>query len=507
MWSKFTLDDLRTIAHYLGVLVAFSAVLYAPSFLTGIAFGEWEAAARYLFAAGVNLTVGMALVFCRTTPGRLTQQQAIVVTGLAWVILALFASIPLFQSGHYASYTDALFDGVSGYTTTGACLVQDLDHLSNADNMFRFMMILVGGLGLVVVALSLGLFGRGGGASLYASEGRSEHVVPSVVQTTRFIARICVTFIAVSTVVIAIICLVSGMEPVRSFLHGLWLSITGFMTGGFAPTSQSVLFYHSLPLEIVLMILMLFGSLNFVMHDHIWKGNLLTFFRDLEIRTMVIWLLAITLIFAAALCASTEQMSVFGMLRRGLFSVISCFSTTGLQNVSTNQLTTVFSSGAFLTLAMLMAVGGSAGGTSGGLKLYRVGIVFKSVAATVKEALSPASARVVVTYYHVGRHQLSHKTSREALTVFILFVITYTLGTLVGVAYGYDATQAIFESVAMASNGGMTSGIVSAGMPLGLELFYMLEMWAGRLEFITLIALVVSIGVSLKPKRRVRGEG
>ena len=506
MWSKFTVDDARTIGHYLGLLIAFSAAIYIPSLVTGLCYREWEPIARYLFAAGINLVIGLALCFLRVQPTRLTQQQAIVVTGLAWLVLAVFASIPLFLSGHYNSYVDALFDGVSGFTTTGACLVQDLDHLSYADNMFRFMMILVGGLGLIVVALSLGLFGKGGAASLYSSEARSEHVVPNVVQTARFIARVALFFIVASTFVLAIICLISGVAFTRAILHGFWLAITSFMTGGFAPTSQSAMYYHSLPMEIALMLLMLFGSLNFVMHDNIWKGNLLTFFRDIETRTMCVWLVAITVVFAAALCASTEYSSVFDMMRRGLFTVIAAFSTTGLQNITTNQLTTVFSSGAFLTVALIMAVGGGAGGTAGGMKLYRVGIVFKSVAASVKEALSPSSARVVITYYHVGRRQLSPETSREALTVFLLFVITYTLGTLAGVAHGYEAPQAIFESVAMASNGGLTSGVVAAGMPVDLEMFYILEMWAGRLEFITLIALVVSVFVSMKPSFIKRGR-
>ena len=90
----------------------------------------------------------------------------------------MVATIPLHLSGHYETYLDALFDGVSGITTTGASIITDLDHLSNADNMWRFMMHLIGGLGLIVVALSFGLFGKRAGASLYMSEGRSEHVVP-----------------------------------------------------------------------------------------------------------------------------------------------------------------------------------------------------------------------------------------------------------------------------------------------------------------------------------------
>ncbi len=500
MWPRFTLDDLRNIAYYLGVLVALSASIYIPSIVVGVCFREWSAAARYVFAAGLNLCVGEALQFLRINQKRLTKKQAIAITGMAWIVLALLASVPLFFSGHYLSWTDALFDGVSGFTTTGACLVQDVEHLSYADNMFRFSMLFVGGLGLVVVALSLGLFGKSGGASLYSCEGRSEHIVPNVMHSTRLILSVCLVYIALSTLILTIICTVLGMSPVRSFLHGLWLAVSGFMTGGFAPTSQSVLYYHCFALEAVLMLVMFMGSLNFVMHTNIWSGRLLAFFRDIETRTMIVWLFITTLVFAASMCSQTNTSSLFTMLRTGVFSLVSAFSTTGLQNISTSQLTTTLSSGALLLLAMVMAVGASSGGTAGGMKLLRLGIVMKSVVISLKEALLPASSRVVVSYYHAGKHQLTHSTSREALTVFLLFVGTYVLGTLAGIAYGYESTQAIFESVAMASNAGLTSGIVSAGMPLGLELFYMLEMWAGRLEFITFIALLVCLVTSVRPR-------
>lgn len=190
MWQRFTPYDLRVIGHYLGTLLLFFAALMALPLATALVFQEWEPAARYLAAIGITMVAGCSLRFLRIEPGRLDRRQALAVTGFAWVVLALFASFPLYFSGHYMTYLDAVFDGVSGLTTTGASLIVDLDHLSYADNMFRFAMHALGGLGLIVVALSFGLFGRGGGASLFSSEGRSEHVVPNVVQTTQFIARI-----------------------------------------------------------------------------------------------------------------------------------------------------------------------------------------------------------------------------------------------------------------------------------------------------------------------------
>lgn len=503
MWQRFSLYDVRVIGHYLGVLALFSSLALLVPFVTALACGEWEPASRYLLTIGIAVIVGSGLRFLRIDPGRLNRQQALAVTGFAWIALAFIATVPLHLSGHYASYLDALFDGVSGLTTTGASLVQDLDHLSNADNMWRFMMHLLGGLGLIVVALSFGLFGRGASA-LYASEGRSEHVVPNVVQTTRLIAKIAMVITFIATIVLTGLCVFMGMEPLRAFLHALWIAISGFMTGGFAPMSQSIMYYHSFPIELLLMLLMLLGSINFVLHSEVWKGRVAVFFRDLETRTMVLWLGVMACVIAASLSASAEFSDLPAMLRRGLFMVVSAFSTTGFQNITSNQMTTVLSSGAFLVIAVLMAVGGSGGSTTGGIKFRRIGIIMKSVVAAIKEALAPDSARVVVSYNHVGRRVLAPDVVKEAMMVFILYVVTYAIGALVGIAHGYEATQAIFESVAMASNGGLSSGLISPGMPPTLELFYILQMWAGRLEFVTLLALVVEIVVSLNPRRLVQ---
>lgn len=502
MWQRFSLYDLRVIGHYLGTLTQLFAALMAVPFVTALVFQEWEPAERYLLGIGIALVIGTLLQFLRIEPGRLGRRQALAVTGFAWIVLAFFASVPLFLSGHYATYMDALFDGVSGLTTTGATVALDIDHFSNADNMFRFMMHLVGGLGLIVVALSLGIFGKRSGSSLYTAEGRSEHVVPNVVQTTQLILRITLVIIFIAAVVLTALCISIGMEPVRAVLQSIWLAISAFNTGGFAPMAESVSYYNSIPIEVFLMLLMILGSISFVVHAEVWKGRLQSFFGDIEIRTMLIWLLVMTVVVAASLSASALFSDLPAIIRRGLFMVVSAFSTTGFQNVTTNQLTTVFSSGAFLALALIAAVGGSAGSTAGGVKLHRVGIIFKSIVSTVKEAVSPSSARVVVSYNHLGRRVLSSDAVKEAMTVFVLFVITYSVGALVGIAHGYEASQAIMESVSMTSNGGIITGIVTPGMSPSLEAFYIFQMWAGRLEFVTLLAVLAEIIASLAPRKR-----
>lgn len=473
--------------------------------IVSILFQEWEASARYVLAIGVSLIFGTLLRLCRVRPGRLTSQQALAVVGLAWFVLAIISSLPLFYSGHYASYLDALFEGVSGLTTTGASLVMDLEHMAMADNMWRFTMHFIGGLGLAVIALSLGFMGRGV-SGLYGAEGRSEHVVPSVVNTTRFISVIAILVIMITAFVLTVFCIVGGMDPARAFFHSMWIAITDFATGGFAPTSQSIAYYHSYPMELVSMVIMLLGSVSFALIVAFWQGKTTFFFADFEIRTGAIWLLVVGGIFIASLAASSAFSDLPAMLRRGVFMIIAASTTTGLQNVTGNQLVTVFSSGAFLVLAILMAVGGSSGSTAGGLKLSRIGLIAKSAVSTIKEALSPDSAVVSVTYNHLGRRVLSTQDAKTAMTVSALFFITYLLGSLAGIAFGYDASMSIFEAVAMGSNGGLTCGIATQGMPPLLEIIYILEMWAGRLEVITLLALICKVVVSILPQKKVELE-
>lgn len=496
MWQRFTWYDVRVIGHYLGVLISFFTIALAVPLVVAVIFQEWEPACRYLLAIGISLIVGSALQFMRIQPGRLTHQQALAVTGLSWIVLAFVAAVPLALSGHYGSYLDALFEATSGLTTTGASLVVDLEHISYADNMWRFTMHLIGGLGLIVIALSLGLFGKAT-SGLYSSEGRSEHVLPNIVNTVRLISQIALGVIGAAAVVLFIFCLLGGFEPVRAFFNALWVAISGFTTAGFAPTSQSVMYYHSFALEVVCILLMLLGAVNFALFVKIRQGETTSFFKDYEIRTGVVWMVVATVVLMLSLCASGGFSDIMALLRRGVFMVVSASTTTGLQTVTNNQMTTIFSSGAFLVLAILMAVGGSSGSTAGGMKFSRLGLIAKSMVSTVKETLSPGTARVSVRYFHLGKKVLTTEMAKLALTVSALFVFTYLVGALVGIAHGYDALSAIFESVAMASNGGLSSGIITQGMPPLLEGVYILEMWAGRLEFVTLIALIVKVVVSV----------
>lgn len=507
MWARLTFQDIRVIVHYLGILLIGSCVIMLPSVICAIVFQEWNPLARYITTIGSVTAFGALLCLACVSPEKLSQKQAVAVTGLSWLLLSVATSFPLYYSGHYVQYLDALFDAFSAFTTTGASLMVDLDHLSVADNMFRFMAHFTGGLGIIVVALSLGIFGKGTTAALFTGEGRSEHVIPNIVFATRFILKVTIIIISITTLILFSLMLSDGLPLPRAALHAFWIAITSFVTGGFSPMSDSLMYYNSLAIECVCMLVMLLGSISFTLIYWIFKGKPIVFFQDLEVKTAIAWLAIMTAIFTASSLSSTTFSTLPTLLHRGVFTIVSNFTTTGLTILNETQLTTVLSSGAFLTIALIMAVGGSAGSTAGGIKFDRLGIIAKSILLTIKQAVSPNTAKVSVHYFHAGRRVLDAVTVKNAMTIFILFVVTYTLGTLAGITHGYDASKSMFEAIAMTSNGGLSCGIAVPGMQDSLEVIYIILMWAGRLEFIALLSLISQIIASIRPrKKRIKRE-
>ncbi|MBQ9690558.1 MAG: TrkH family potassium uptake protein, partial [Eggerthellaceae bacterium] len=353
MWRRFTWYDVRIIAHYSGALVLFMAAVLGLPLLTSLVMGEWDASFRYLLGILVSLAVGFGLRLLHVAPGKLTQVQAIAVTGLAWFILALVGSIPLALSHHFNTYLDALFDTLSAWTTTGASLAFDIDHMAYADHMWRFLMEFIGGQGVVVIALSVGIMGRTSSTSLYDSEGRSEHVLPGIMQTTRFIVRMAIGIVAIGAFILALVCFALGMSPHDAFFNGLWLAMASFDTGGLTPMSPGLVYYHSFLLEMIVVVLMLMGTINFALHSEIWHGRLEQFFKDIEVRASFVWVSVAVLALSASLAAAGTFSDAATMVRRGVFTVIAAFTTTGFQTISANQLTTLVSSGALLIIIFL----------------------------------------------------------------------------------------------------------------------------------------------------------
>ncbi|MBS3956854.1 MAG: TrkH family potassium uptake protein [Clostridiales bacterium] len=504
MWIRLGSSDQRLIVHYVGVLVIGIGLAMSVPLVTGIVWGEWAAVTDYLLGMGVTCTIGALMMNVETRPDRLRQTHALIITALGWLVASMVAAIPLALSGNYLSYIDALFDAMSGLTTSGLTVAQDLDHMAHAHNMWRHLTHLIGGQGIVVAALSLSVGLRSGGFSLYLAEGRDERILPNVIHTVRFIWFVTATYIALGTLALLAVTTYLGMDPGRAVLHSFWAAVATYDTGGFGPQSMNAMYYHNFLFETVTIFLMIAGSLNFNLHAQVWRGDRRELWQSIEVRVLASSVAALSAVTAIGFATTHTLEAPFAAIRKGVYHVFSAHSGAGHQTLYGSQWLADVGGAGFAAILIAMAAGGAVSSTAGGIKALRLGVIGKALLQQVREALAPQSAVMRARYHHLGERLLTPETVSASAMVFIMYMITYVTGAVIGANYGYDLGEAAFESISATANVGLSTGITSAAMPTGLKLTYMAQMWAGRLEFLAVLVLAAHIITSLaggRPKR------
>lgn len=501
MWPRLKAEDFRVIFHYLGFLVVSIGVAMLVPFAMAVIQGDDAIAVNYAIGIGASLAAGFALAMCKVGTPDLKRKQAVAVTALAWIVCSLFGAIPLYLSGHYASYLDSVFESMSSFTTTGLSVCIDIEHMSQADVMWRYIMNFIGGQGIVVVMLSINAFARSGSrASLYYAEGRHDHMMPEIKNTVRFIGAFSVSMVVIFSVVLAaILVLCKGFSVETALFHGIGLAMAGFSTTGFTVNSMGIAYYHCWPLEIALILTMLFGSITLVLFIRAFKGRIRDFFRNYELRLYVVWMCIVVVGFVAMLAAGGYFTDIDSLLRKGVFTAISAATSGGFNIMTTGQTTSLVSLGALMFLFCAMAIGGMHDSTAGGIKVMRIGVLAKDLVSQIKQVLLPDTAKMVSSYENMGRKTLDQSAVRTAATMLFLSLVSYAVGTVVGVACGYDGTSALFETISANSNNGLSTGITSSAMPAALKVTYIIQMCLGRLEFLSVLATFAALLASLKP--------
>ena len=346
MIYRLHIHDWRVIAHYLGILIMLVAMAMVFCFVVALALGEYKTAVDFLLSIGISATVGAALILFRYEHGSLDWRQSLIITGLCWVILSLFGALPLSMSGQYANYLDAMFDTVSAFTTTGMSLALDTDHMALSLALWRAIMHLIGGIGVVVIALALGIFGTGSAAaSLYRAEARSGQVMPEIRQTSRFILRLAAVIVVVGTIACMIPLFLNGFSVRSALVNGFIVTASAFSTGGMSTHSMGLMYYHSWPLEVIALVLAMLGCINFVLYGDLWRGRTKNFFKDIEVRTLVVWVTALVVLIALAIKGSYFD-DLGAMLRRTLFETLSGAFNLGFSTMYTGQILYGMGSGA-----------------------------------------------------------------------------------------------------------------------------------------------------------------
>lgn len=490
--------DARAIGFTVGRAVfALGLVQLVPA-LIAIGLRDWNTATSFVLSAAIAVTFGRAAQTILHAHHPLNRSQGLVTVALIWFVGALFGAVPLYLSGHWRSYFDAFFEAMSGLTTTGLTLAQDLDHLDLATSLWRHALQIVGGQGFVIVALTVFAASAAEFGRLNVRETRDDRLVPGALRVSRTVLAITGPMFVFGVVVLLVAGLGAGLTPWRSLYHALTLTSSAVDTGGFGPTSASVAYYHSRAVEGTLVVLMLGGALSYAIHHEARRANLRELGRHFETRTATVTLVLLVALAFVGLGRSGTFTDLGPMFRNGFFAVVSAVTTTGLSVVRGPLIVTDWGLIAPAALVGAMGLGGMALSTAGGIKAGRVGLAVKGLLLDVRRVLLPESTLVVQTFHAGRRHVLRDEHVRAAVTLLLLYLLTYVAGGMVGLFYGFDFTQALFDSTAATSNTGMSVGIVDVTNPIPLKVTLIAQMWLGRLEFLAVFALLGYVYASIR---------
>jgi trk system potassium uptake protein len=483
-------SDIKLIGYYLGKVLLGLGLLQLIPLVTALALREWNSASAFAIGAAVAI-IAWAVSDARLASRQpLTWAHGMVIVALAWLLGPIVAAVPMYLSGRFSDPVHALFEAMSALTTTGMSVIHDLDHTPVSEDLFRHLLQITGGLGIIIVVLSVFAAGGARMTTLYVSEARDERVLPNIIRTARFIFQVASTMFVVGTTALFVALIAAGFTPGRAVYHAVSLFFSSFSTGGFSVMQSSIIYYHSAAVELIVALIMIAGTLSFGLHLALWRGNPRDVLRHLETRTLAVTSSILFALMCFGLVRAGSYDTLEALLRKGLFTLVSAASSTGHQvNVGDTYL---YDWGLLAPAAIVgaMAIGGMASSTAGGIKALRIGITFKSLTHEIRRILLPESA-LVVTTYHAGKRQvLRDQDARAATTVLLLFIASYLLGILTAGLRRARHHPGLFESVSVGSNIGISIGVVNPGMPDGLVLVYILQMWLGRLEFVAAFALL-----------------
>jgi trk system potassium uptake protein len=485
------------VSHYLivfavlgGVLMLFGLTMLVP--LAFAFFGSDAALPAYDGAILITMGVGALLFFgCRYGPHQSRQhmrrelqpRDGFLLVTLVWAVLPAFGALPLMFHLPGLSFTDAYFEAMSGLTTTGATVLTGLDKLPTSINVWRCFMVLLGGMGILVLAVAiLPLLGVGG-SQIFKAETpgpmKDEKLTPRIAETAR---GLWVVYFA-----IAAACFFSfhlaGMGWADAFMH--MCSVMGL--GGFAAYDASFGFFNSPLIEAVAVFFMLLAGLNFALYFVAWrKRSLRGVFADLEARVFIGLMLASVLGIAVFLTAHGVYPTFLESLRHAAFSVVSIATTTGLTTVDYAQWP-IF---APVLMLFLCCFATCAGSTGGGIKLVRALLLLKQARNELKRIVHPRAVMPVI----LGGGVVDPKVMQSVLAFMLIYGGVIIFATLALLASGLDVVTAFTAVVACVNNTGPGLGQVGpANNFQGLSDFQTwvcsIAMLLGRLELLSVLVL------------------
>lgn len=464
------------IFRYLGVMLLFASLIFFLTLGTFLFYPEEiRFIPMYLFP-GLGLLLlggGLYLLFKHHQPHTISSMEGTLIVVLAWIVSCITAALPFTQILDL-SFPQALFESVSGWTTTGLSMV-DVEVAPRTLLLYRSITQLAGGAGLAIIMLAAVQLPVGAG--LYRAEGRNDQLLPNVARSTKLVLSLYISYVSAGTVAYQL----AGMSWFDAVNH----SFAAVSTGGFSTKAASIGYWDSAMVEGVSIVLMILGNLNFLTAWLLLQGKVRAFLKNGEVKTFLILFVLSSICFYVTVGRALYEQSK--AVRVSLFEMATALTTTGFSTVSYTQ----WYAPGFLLLFILMIVGGGSCSTAGGVKQFRIYVLFKTIFWEVHSIALPRRAvRQKVVFHGESPLYLEDKDIVSIGSFFFTYLLILLSGSTIISLAGYSVKESLFEMASALGTVGLTLGVTSTNTPNMVLGTLTAGMFLGRLEiFVILSAL------------------
>ena len=474
--------NLKVIGNIIGILLLINGLLMLTAVPFGIYHGEgsWKG---ILVASLVNSVIGFILYYNTkdNENKELKRRDGYLIVILSWVAMSLFGMLPYIFTDQISNVPDAFFETVSGYTTTGASILNDIEILDHGILYWRSLTQWIGGMGIIVLAVAILPFLGIGGMQLFVAEAPGvsvDKLQPRIKETAMRLWQIYISF----TIVLFFILWAEGMNSFEAVNHAM----TTFATGGFSTKNASIGYFESPLIQYTIMLFMFISATNFTLTYFAIKLDFKKVFQNEEFRIYSSFIIILTAIVFITLYLNDSSYAE-ETFRSALFSVVSIITTTGFTTVDFTGWTE------FITILffILMFFGASAGSTSGGIKIVRHVVLLKNSYIELKKQLHQQGVFIL----RFNNSKVPQSVVTNILAFMMLYVVIFSIGSVIMTLMGVDFITAIGSVAATLGNIGPGIGDVGpasnfSSIPDAGKYFLSLLMLIGRLELLTFLLIL-----------------
>ena len=471
----------KTVFFLIGILLVVLGAFMLVPYLMQLVYEENSHS--FVSSSIVTIFIGILFILANLEKEfKLNLRQTFLFSTLAWLTVAVFGSLPFLLSPKEFTFSEAFFESMSGITTTGATIISNLDNSPKSILLWRAIMQWLGGIGIIVMAITILPLLKVGGMQLFKMEGpdSTEKILPRTIE----VAAIIISTYLILTLSCGIFYWLFGMSIFDSISHAM----TTIATGGFSTHNDSIGFFKNSNIEIIASIFIVLGSIPFISYLKFVKGNKIIFFKDVQIRGLIYLILISVIIMFIYLLFINYESSVLDKIRISSFNVISILSGTGYVTDDFG----LWGKFSLIFFLFLMFIGGCAGSTACGIKIFRLQMLFIFFINQIKKLIYPNS--IIITKYN--NQKISDNFMNSVIIFIFSFLFIFLIIAMLLSISGLDFLSAISGAASAISNVGpglgdmigpngnyksvpdLSKWILAVGMLLGrLELFAVLVLF------------------------------